>query len=207
MTTRRLAIGLAAVAGLVLSLALAGPSGASMPPDRGGDGIPSRPDATTARGSFLRDPVAIARDATRKFRSDTEAKSAGYGVFRDVNGIACIAMHGMGVMGVHLVNGAVVGKPTINIRKPEALVYQTTKNGDRKLVALEYLVLRKDWEKVHGKDAPRPMRFGHRFDFTPKGNRFGLPPFYSLHAWIWKHNPAGTFAPFNPNSHCCHCSG
>jgi hypothetical protein len=207
VTARRLAAVLAAVTGLVLSLALAGPSSATIPPDRGGDGIRSGHSVSTARGSFLSDPVAIARDATRKFRSDTSAKSAGYGVFRDVNGIACIAMHGMGVMGVHLVNGAVVGNPNINIRKPEALVYQTKKNGDRKLVALEYLVLRKDWEKVHGKDAPRPMRFGHRFDFTPKGNRFGLPAFYSLHAWIWKHNPAGTFTMWNPNSTCCHCSG
>ena len=28
----------------------------------------------------------------------------------------------------------------------------------------------------------------------------GLP--YTLHAWVWKNNPAGTFAAFNPTAHC-----
>jgi len=30
----------------------------------------------------------------------------------------------------------------------------------------------------------------------------GLPAFYSLHAWIWKHNPAGDFAMWNPDVTC-----
>ena len=43
--------------------------------------------------------------------------------------------------------------------------------------------------------------------FHPAGeedqsNRFGLPAFYSLHAWIWKHNPSGTFSMWNPNVSC-----
>ena len=29
-------------------------------------------------------------------------------------------------------------------------------------------------------------------------NRFGLPPFYTLHVWVWKDNPAGTFTTWNP---------
>ena len=37
---------------------------------------------------------------------------------------------------------------------------------------------------------------------SPAGNRFGLPAFYSLHAWIWKHNPAGMFEMWNPNVTC-----
>ncbi len=37
---------------------------------------------------------------------------------------------------------------------------------------------------------------------NPDGNRFGLPAFYSLHAWIWKHNPSGTFEPWNPQVQC-----
>ena len=40
---------------------------------------------------------------------------------------------------------------------------------------------------------------------TPGPNRFGLPPFYSLHVWAFKHNPAGMFEMFNPNVHC-NCS-
>ena len=30
------------------------------------------------------------------------------------------------------------------------------------------------------------MLFGQHFMLSPDGNRFGLPAFYSLHAWIWK---------------------
>jgi len=48
--------------------------------------------------------------------------------------------------------------------------------------------------------------FGQQFDVTDAGNRYGLPAFYSLHAWVWKRNPAGTFAMWNPKVHC-HCGG
>jgi hypothetical protein len=37
---------------------------------------------------------------------------------------------------------------------------------------------------------------------NPADNRFGLPAFYSLHAWVWKHNPRGTFEPWNPAVRC-----
>jgi hypothetical protein len=33
-------------------------------------------------------------------------------------------------------------------------------------------------------------------------NRYGLPPFYSLHAWIWKPNPSGILTPWNPRVSC-----
>jgi hypothetical protein len=46
------------------------------------------------------------------------------------------------------------------------------------------------------------MLFGQMFQLTDAPNRYGLPPFYSLHAWIWKDNPAGTFEMWNPNVHC-----
>lgn len=44
--------------------------------------------------------------------------------------------------------------------------------------------------------------FGHEFNFTDAPNRYGLPPFYSLHAWVWKDNPAGTFEMCNPGVNC-----
>jgi hypothetical protein len=44
--------------------------------------------------------------------------------------------------------------------------------------------------------------FGQTFNLTLSPNRFGLPAFYSLHAWIWKHNPAGMFSPWNPDVTC-----
>jgi len=204
MTTRRLIATLTASAALAISITVAGPgAGAMAPPDQGGM-TRSMYDATRPEATQHRHQVAVARDATRKFHAIARAKKHGYALFRDRDGIACIAMPHLGAMGRHLVNGDVVGSPRVNLRRPEALVYAGPP-GQRRLVALEYLVLRKDWRKVHGADAPRPRLFGQSFDLTRGGNRYGLPAFYSLHAWIWKHNPAGTYAMWNPGVHC-HCS-
>jgi hypothetical protein len=148
-----------------------------------------------------RSPVVRARQATRKFHSLTTARKAGYARFKDKNGIACIAMPPMGAMGVHYVNGSLVGTPAVRLRHPEALVYAPV-HGHLRLAALEYIVLKSAWDKVHGNNAPRPRLYGHRFNITTAPNRYGLPTFYSLHAWIWKHNPAGMFAMWNPAVHC-----
>jgi hypothetical protein len=148
-----------------------------------------------------RSPVVRARQATRKFHSLATAKKAGYARFKDINGIACIAMPPMGAMGVHYVNGSLVGTPAVRLRHPEALVYAPVR-GHLRLAALEYIVLKSAWDKVHGINAPRPRLYGHRFNITPAPNRYGLPTFYSLHAWIWKRNPAGMFAMWNPAVHC-----
>jgi hypothetical protein len=152
-------------------------------------------------GAHHRSSVVIARQATRKFHSLATAKKAGYARFKDKNGIACIAMPPMGAMGVHYVNGNLVGTPAVLLRHPEALVYAPG-HGHLRLAALEYLVLKSAWDKVHGVNAPRPRLYGHRFNITHAPNRYGLPTFYSLHAWIWKHNPAGMFAMWNPAVHC-----
>ena len=78
-------------------------------------------------------------------------------------------------------------------------MYEPEANGRLRLVALEYVVLQSDWDAKH---ASPPTLFGQAFNFTPSGNRYGLPPFYSLHAWIWKHNPSGMFSMWNPEVSC-----
>src|SRR5215207_4714937 len=55
--------------------------------------------------------------------------------------------------------------------------------------------------RTHENIAP-PMLFGHEFNFTDAPNRYDLPPFYPLHVWLWKDNPAGTVEMWNPNVHC-----
>ena len=163
--------------------------------------------ATAAAGHHLggaavhRHQVAEARQATRKFHSIATAKKDGYARFKDTSGIACIAMPPMGAMGIHYVNGTLVGAPAIQLRQPEALVYAPD-HGHLRLAALEYIVLQSAWDKVHGTNAPRPRLYGHWFNVTHAPNRYGLPTFYSLHAWIWKPNPAGMFAMWNPSVHC-----
>jgi hypothetical protein len=102
-------------------------------------------------------------------------------------------------MGIHFVNGDLVGNPAVNAGKPEALVYAPQKNGRLQLAALEYVVIKDAWDATHS--AP-PSLFGRTFNLTLSPNRFGLPSFYSLHAWIWKTNPAGMFVPWNPKVSC-----
>jgi hypothetical protein len=144
--------------------------------------------------------IRFATAATEGFTHTTAAKKAGYGLLKDSAGIACIAMKGMGGMGVHYANPSLVPDGKVQVRHPEALVYRFTTNGHLRLAALEYLVLRSDWRANH--PTGRPELFGHRFNLTPAGNRFGLPAFFSLHAWLWYDNPAGTFQMFNPRVYC-----
>jgi hypothetical protein len=145
--------------------------------------------------------VRAAKAATAGFTHTSDATKAGYGLLKDAAGIACISMKGMGGMGVHYVNGSLVDSK-IQLRHPEAIVYRFTNNGHLREAALEYLVVRSAWEAANGAGAARPELFGHRFNLTKAGNRFGLPAFYSLHAWLWYDNPAGRFTMWNPKVHC-----
>jgi hypothetical protein len=102
-------------------------------------------------------------------------------------------------MGVHYANGALVEAGAIGASAPQALVYEPAADGTLRLVALEYVVLQSTWDETH--DAP-PALFGQEFMLTPEGNRFGLPAYYALHAWIWEPNPSGMFAMWNPWVSC-----
>jgi hypothetical protein len=153
-----------------------------------------------------------ARSATAKYHILTVAKKAGYSILADTAGITCIADPQMGgAMGVHYVKSDLVKDPAIAATEPEALVYAPDRHGRLRLAALEYVVIKANWDAnqvppasyVGSRDAQAPpMLFGHTFNFTDAPNRYGLPPFYSLHAWIWKQNPAGTFQMWNPSVHC-----
>jgi hypothetical protein len=143
--------------------------------------------------------VAAARKATSKYQRLDVAISGRYDLLVDANKIACIDLPGAGGMGIHFVNGDLVGDPAVIAGKPEALVYAPEKNGRLKLAALEYVVIKSAWDATH---SGPPSLFGHTFNLTLSPNRFGLPAFYSLHAWIWKANSAGMFAPWNPKVSC-----
>jgi hypothetical protein len=158
--------------------------------------------ATAASDGGGRSDLADAVVATAADHNIQVAIHDGYGRFTDVNGIACIAMDDMpqmGAMGIHYVNSKLVGDPSIDAGSPEALVYEPEQNGRLRLVALEYLVVQSAWDATH---TSPPTLFGQQFNFTASPNRFGLPAFYSLHAWIWKHNPSGLFSMWNPNVSC-----
>ncbi len=151
-----------------------------------------------------RSALADAILGTVRYHDIGAAKADGYGLLKDAKGIACIEMTpmpgmAMGAMGIHYVKGSLVGDGAVNAATPEAVVYEPEPDGRLRLVALEYVVFQADWDAAH--NAP-PSLFGQQFNFTPAGNRYGLPAFYSLHAWIWKHNPSGMFSMWNPDVSC-----
>jgi hypothetical protein len=139
--------------------------------------------------------IAAARAATAKFHHQHE----GYGLLTDAAGIACIDNPGVGGMGIHYVNSTLVGDDRVDATTPELVVYEPQRNGRLRLVAAEYVVFQDAWDAHH---AAPPELFGQEFELVAAGNRYGLPPFYELHAWLWKHNPAGMFSDWNPRVSC-----
>ena len=143
--------------------------------------------------------TAVTKSATGRFHNLAAAERAGYALFPDKNGIQCIDNQPVGGMGVHYVKGSLVGDTVLDPEQPEALVYAPNADGQLKLAALEYIVDQRAWDAGHSK---APSLFGQEFNLTPDGNRFGIPAFYSLHAWVWEPNSSGLLQPWNPRVHC-----
>jgi hypothetical protein len=157
--------------------------------------------AMTGTASASPGALARARAATDRFHNvEVATNEGGYSLLTDKDGIACIDNPPLGGMGIHYVNGSLVDDPSEHPSRPELLVYEPLKNGRLRLVALEYVVIQSAWEAA-GNVKP-PTLFGEEFELVAEGNRYGLPPFYELHAWVWKHNPRGLFDDWNPRVQC-----
>ena len=139
--------------------------------------------------------------AARAATAGLHAGHPGYSLLTDAAGIACIDKPGEGGMGVHYVNGALVGDGEVSASRPELVVYEPLKNGKQRLVAAEYVVFQADWDAKH---AEPPSLFGREFELVEAGNRYGLRPFYELHVTLWQHNPAGMFEDWNPRVTCAY---
>lgn len=153
----------------------------------GGGAVPS--------STALREQLASARAATARYQRVEAAVADGY-----VDTGECVALPGVGGMGVHFVNVALMGDADYDPARPEVLVYEPRQNGSLRLVAVEYLIFRAPWEAAHAGTAPAFA--GVPFDESFGEAAHGLPDHYELHAWTWQHNPLGMFAPFNPRVSC-----
>ena len=153
--------------------------------------------AATATPSDLQD----ARAASARFNSVNQAMDAGYGPLPEgVPLHECIAsFDGTGAMGFHYLNGALLDT-TLDPTQPEVLVFGPDGHGNLKLVALEYVVFQEPWIAEHGSLVP--SLFGQSLRAVPAPNRYEVPAFFQIHAWLWESNPAGTFADFNPVVSC-----
>jgi hypothetical protein len=136
-----------------------------------------------------------ARAATRKFRSVAAARAAGYAT----NG-ECAQDPKYGGMGVHYANEELLADGKLDVTKPEVLVYQPMPSGKLRLGAVEYF--QADADQDLATDPDRPYLFGLPFDGPMLGHEPGMPIHYDLHVWLYRHNPAGLFAAWNPRVHC-----
>jgi hypothetical protein len=132
--------------------------------------------------------LAAVRQATNKYHDLSAALADGYVEF-----YVCTEQPGVGTMGQHYVNLGLAGDPAVDPLRPEVLVYAPKRNGELKLVAVEYVTFA---------TGSQPWVLGQPMLFRAAGNRYGLPDFYERHAWIWQGNPMGTFNDWNPDISC-----
>jgi hypothetical protein len=124
----------------------------------------------------------------------------------------------LGAMGIHYFRPDLLGvtappNPRVDgngthtdFLKPGILIYEPQPDGSLQLVAVENLVFQKSW---HGAGHARPPSFhGVEYDnmkddpATKIDEAHMFEPHYDRHVWLYRHNPNGMFAQFNPRVSC-----
>lgn len=157
--------------------------------------------AETRLSEAVQMQIARARRATAPFHDLQVAFAAGYGPWPvvDLKGRSCIDEPGQGAMGVHYVNGSLLASSP-EAEAPQALIYEPMADGSQRLVGVEYIVFQSVWEARH--PGTTPELYGEPFHLSGADNRYGLPPFYALHLWLWQPNREGMFEDWNPAVRC-----
>lgn len=163
------------------------------------------------------------RAATERFRDVNVALAEGY--IRDPMNLCDTAeMMGrpsaLGAMGIHYFRPDLLGisgppNPRVNgngthtdFLRPSILIYEPQSDGRLELVAVENLVFEVAW-KLAG-NAGRPSFHGVPYDHmvddpaTATDEAHMFAPHFDRHVWIYRDNPNGVFAPFNPAVSCQH---
>ena len=166
------------------------------------------------------------RKLTERFRDVDTALAEGY--LRDPFDLCDTAeMMGRpaadGAMGVHYFRPDLLGitappSPRVNgegihtdFRKPSILIYEPQADGSMELVAVENLVFAHAWSAAG--NAERPTFHGVPYDSmkddptTATDEAHMFEPHFDRHVWIYRDNPNGVFAPFNPSVSCEHHHG
>jgi len=159
--------------------------------------VPARAEGHDAHGPSDQNQselVKVVREATARFKDVSRAEDEGYGLM-----FGCVSGSDSGAMGMHFVNGALVGDDVVDPTRPEIVIYEPQPDGRLKLIGADFLVLKDVWDASH---AAPPQLMGQLFHLFDAPNRFGLPAFYTLHVWAWKDNPNGSFVNWHPNVKC-----
>lgn len=160
------------------------------------------------------------RAATERFRDVKVAEAEGY--VRDPMDHCVVAADvgaapGLGAMGVHYIRMDLLGikgppNPRISgdgvhtdFLKPAILLYEPQPDGSLELVGIENLVFESAWMAAN---PSRPSFYGTPWDRMAdkpdteidEGHMF--EPHFDRHVWLYRSNPHGLFAQFNPNVSC-----
>ena len=163
------------------------------------------------------------RSATEKYRDVRVALAEGY--VRDPMNICDTARFlgypaEWGAMGIHYFRPDLLGitappNPRVNgtgthtdFLKPSILIYEPQADGSLALVAVENLVFEASWKAAGNAERPRfhDVPYDHMVDdpATAPDEAHMFEPHFDRHVWIYRDNPSGVFAPFNPNVSCEH---
>lgn len=104
-----------------------------------------------------------------------------------------------GAQGIHFTHGDRIADPSLDVQRPEVLMYEPRPDGSLRLIGAEYLVFQQAWHDAG--HAAAPALLGREFSLN---TTLLDEPFYALHAWVWQHNPLGIFANWNPLVGCVH---
>lgn len=170
--------------------------------------------------------LAEIRRATERFRDVNVALAEGY--LRDPMNVCDDAeMMGrpreLGAMGIHFFRPDMLGisappNPRVDgnglhtdFTKPSILIYEPQANGSLELVAVENLVFAKAWKEAG--NATPPTFHGVSYDTmiddpaTAIDEAHMFEPHHDRHVWLYRENPNGVFAQFNPRVSCQHHTG
>jgi hypothetical protein len=140
----------------------------------------------SVQASAVNQDLATLRQVTASFHRFDQADSAGWSAQ-----ITPCMESPEGGMGFHYGNVALIDG-TARVDQPELLLYEPETNGRLRLVAVEYIIP----YTFHSRDAAPPVLFGQEFQQVDAFQLWGL------HAWVWRNNPSGMFAPWNPEVSC-----
>jgi hypothetical protein len=182
--------------------------------------------ALAAPAAALEPSLEEVRAATERFRDVKVALAEGY--LRDPMNLCDTApMMGrpaeLGAMGIHYFRPDLLGisappNPRVDgngthtdFLKPSILIYEPQADGGLELVAVENLVFEKAWKAAGNAERPRYLgvAYDHMFDdpATKVDEAHMFEPHFDRHVWIYRDNPNGVFAQFNPKVSCEHHRG
>src|SRR5687768_1661653 len=170
--------------------------------------------------------LAAVRAAAERFRDVNVALAEGY-VRDPLNLCDTAAMMGrpaeLGAMGIHFFRPDLLGitappSPRVDgngvhtdFLRPGILIYEPQADGSLELVAVENLVFQRSWHAAGNSDPPayRGVRYDTMADnpATAIDEAHMFEPHYDRHVWIYRENPNGVFAQFNPRVTCAHHRG